>query len=419
MVRRDNMQRSIRRVVRIRDSLSEELGGSHDDILHSNLIIQQQVFLRIFRELIGAASDSHGHRDLGLFTDSEIGRRADLTSTSRDYSELLQDIEFDWNHDETILDQRILFLGWVFEALKSQARRKRRGVYYTPFTLASIISNLSLDAFESQFNDAKGSRLVNLKVLDNACGSGTFLFAILNALLTRIAERATTVVLDGERVNATKHDVIATYLVANSLFGQDLDEAAINIAEAQLWLALYRLAGTRPSITVSTNLQATDTLVSSEGSDNYDIIIGNPPYMRLTSKDEEYKQVIKKLFATSREYNTHALFTQASLKHLKRGGILGYLIHKNLLTLDTFSSLRRSLIDYHQLVHLSDCGPGIFKGVTAETAVLVLKKGPSNTPESVTLSNYSPGRADCRVTSVVDSEVYNSLISPWNHRFLL
>ncbi|MHA2386945.1 MAG: Eco57I restriction-modification methylase domain-containing protein, partial [Candidatus Thorarchaeota archaeon] len=194
---------------------------------------------------------------------------------------------------------------------------------------------------------------------------------------------------------------------------------AITIAEAQLWLALYGLKGTAPSLIPRTSLRVADTLVSEASDENYDIVIGNPPYMRLTSGDAKYRQAIKKRYSTSREYNTHALFIQASLSQLKQGGILGYLIHKNLLTLDTFSSLRKSIVESQKLIHLSDCGPGVFRGVTAETAVIVLQKGSGTRPSMITLSSYDTKSGDCGVTSVIDQDDYCSLISSWNHRYLI
>jgi hypothetical protein len=420
MVSQSNMQRVIRQVVEFKNSISDTIGDSSGPL--SDLEILRLVFLRILKEIDGDLERPPAHqsyRKLGLFDNTHGGRQADSASILRGYSELFLDFDLEQRDDESILDTRILILGGLLEALKSQARRKNRGVYYTPYGLARTISNLSLDAFESQETNSKVSRLLDLRILDNACGSGTFLFAMLEELLARISTRARTIVLDAISVETTKLDVLAPYLLRHSLFGHDLDEDAITIAEAQLWLALYGLKGTALSPIPRTNLRVTDTLVSEASDENYDIVIGNPPYMRLKSGDAKYRHTIKTRYSTTREYNTHALFIQASLSQLKQGGILGYLIHKNLLTLDTFSSLRQSIVETHNLIHLSDCGPGVFRGVTAETAVIVLQKGLGKMPSKVTLSSYDSKSGDCGVTSVVDQDDYCSLISSWNHRYLI
>ncbi|MHA2118634.1 MAG: HsdM family class I SAM-dependent methyltransferase, partial [Candidatus Thorarchaeota archaeon] len=383
------MQRAIRQVVEFKKCNSDAPGESSGQ--PSDMEILQLVFLRILKEidgdLEGLPADQR-YRKLSLFANTYGGRQVDSVSILKDSSEIFLDFDLAQRDDESLLDTRILILGGVFEALKSQARRKNRGVYYTPYGLACSISNLSLDALESQERNSKVSGLLDLRILDNACGSGTFLFAMLEELLIRISTRARTIVLDSINVETTKLEVLASYLLRHSLFGHDLDEDAITIAEAQLWLALYGLKGAVPSLIPRANLKVTDTLVSEASNQNYDIVIGNPPYMRLTSGEAQYRQAIKTRYSTSREYNTHALFIQASLSQLKQGGILGYLIHKNLLTLDTFSSLRQSIVETHNLIHLSDCGPGVFRGVTAETAIVVLQKGSRRIPSTITLSSY-------------------------------
>ncbi|MHA2021875.1 MAG: HsdM family class I SAM-dependent methyltransferase, partial [Candidatus Thorarchaeota archaeon] len=414
------MQRAIRQVVEFKKCNSDAPGESSGQ--PSDMEILQLVFLRILKEidgdLEGLPADQR-YRKLSLFANTYGGRQVDSVSILKDSSEIFLDFDLAQRDDESLLDTRILILGGVFEALKSQARRKNRGVYYTPYGLACSISNLSLDALESQERNSKVSGLLDLRILDNACGSGTFLFAMLEELLIRISTRARTIVLDSINVETTKLEVLASYLLRHSLFGHDLDEDAITIAEAQLWLALYGLKGAVPSLIPRANLKVTDTLVSEASNQNYDVVIGNPPYMRLTSGEAQYRQAIKTRYSTSREYNTHALFIQASLSQLKQGGILGYLIHKNLLTLDTFSSLRQSIVETHNLIHLSDCGPGVFRGVTAETAIVVLQKGSRRIPSTITLSSYDSKSDDCGVTSVIDQEDYRNLISSWNNRFLI
>ncbi|KXH73237.1 MAG: hypothetical protein AM326_00380 [Candidatus Thorarchaeota archaeon SMTZ-45] len=412
--------RVIRKAVRLRNYILEELGESIGQ--QSNLRTQQIIFLHILKEMDGNLKGfqrNQEYQKLGLFANSPGNSQGDPYSILTGKAGLFLDLDFGPRDDKSILDTRILFLGSVYEALKSQERRKHRGVYYTPYGLAQTICRLSLDSFESNECNSKASNLLGLRILDNACGSGIFLFAMLEELLKRIKTSARTVVLSNISVKTNRLDAIASYLLRHSLFGHDLDEDAINIAQAQLWLALYHLAGAAPSFIPGRNLRVADTLVSEESDDQYDIIIGNPPYMRLTSRDVKYKHAIKKRYSLTREYNTHALFIQASMAQLRKGGILGYLIHKNLLTLDTFSSFRQSLVATNDLIHLSDCGPGVFSGVTAETAIIVLQKGPTIDPSSVTLSVYDSKTGDCSVTAAIDHEPYFNLISPWNNRYLL
>ncbi|MFX1440089.1 MAG: Eco57I restriction-modification methylase domain-containing protein [Promethearchaeota archaeon] len=400
-----SMQKTIRQLVQLRDDLDAV----------TDIQILRQVFIRIleviheeFEQLPTPPDCMH----LGLFTDLRSRRIAKS-------AEPFPALNLKSKDDKALLDTRILILGRLFESFKSQRRRKNRGIYYTPYNLARTICRLALDAFESREGISNVSRLVGLRILDNACGSGTFLFAMLEEILSRISARSEKIVLDGIKVDTSKLVSIASYLLRNSLFGHDVDEDAIMIAEAQLWLAEYALKGTNHSSVPKLNLRVTDTLASDVLAQKYDIVIGNPPYMRLASDETEFNKTVKARYDTTREYNTHALFVQASLAQLKQNGILGYLIHKNLLTLDTFRRLRKSIAESHSLIHLSDCGSGIFRGVTAETAFIILQKGFRAVPRTVALSRYNPNSNRCYEISSIDRENYCSLISDWNHRYLL
>ncbi|MFW9889294.1 MAG: class I SAM-dependent DNA methyltransferase, partial [Candidatus Thorarchaeota archaeon] len=375
MTNRSSMQRTIRQLVQQKKDL--------DAITDCEFL--RLVFMRILEDIHEEFEEhppSPDYMHLSLFADSR-------SRMKRKSAEHLLDLSFQSNDDKSLLDTRILILGRVFEAFKSQKGRKSRGVYYTPYNIARTISRLALDAFETKESISNVSGLASLRILDNSCGSGTFLFAMLEEILSRISARAEKIVLEGIEVETTKLDSIASYLLRNSLFGHDVDEDAIMIAEAQLWLAQYALKGAIPSLVPRLNLRVTDTLASDVVDKKYDVVIGNPPYMRLESGETEFKQAVKARYDITREYNTHALFVQASLFQLKQNGILGYLIHKNLLTLDTFRRLRKSIAESHSLIHLSDCGPGVFRGVTAETAVIILQKGFRAVPLTVTLSRYN------------------------------
>ncbi|MFW9800365.1 MAG: TaqI-like C-terminal specificity domain-containing protein, partial [Candidatus Thorarchaeota archaeon] len=117
-------------------------------------------------------------------------------------------------------------------------------------------------------------------------------------------------------------------------------------------------------------------------------------------------------------YNIHALFIEASMNQLKPDGVLGCLVYKNLLSLDSYAQLRRHLLERHTLKHISDCGAGVFSGVTAETGIIVIRKGSRIGSSSVALSAYRTASADCVSGLNVPQEQYTHLVSPWNHRFI-
>ncbi|MFX1604247.1 MAG: Eco57I restriction-modification methylase domain-containing protein, partial [Promethearchaeota archaeon] len=199
----------------------------------------------------------------------------------------------------------------------------------------------------------------------------------------------------------------------------DLDQGAVDITEAQLWLAMATLNGGLTSHDFRVNLQTGDSLFQlwPEGL-AFDIIVGNPPYLRLSRLDSSYRANLRARYETAREYNIHALFIEASIEQLAPDGILGYLLHKNLLALDSYTELRRRLLTNHRIKHISDCGPGVFRGVTAETGIIILRKGNMKRESSVSLSRYDLQREDCVSTTKIPQINYMNLVRPWSHRFL-
>ncbi|MHA2434137.1 MAG: HsdM family class I SAM-dependent methyltransferase, partial [Candidatus Thorarchaeota archaeon] len=326
------------------------------------------------------------------------------------------------------VDDRILLLGLLYESIKSRGGRKSGGIFYTPFELAERICSHSLDAFLEDWMSTSVlkfiHRILSLRVLDNSCGGGVFLLAMLQRLVEILRSKSGDLDSPARLMKSHGFDCrstasVAAHILEHCLFGVDLDQGAVNVTEAQLWMVMAALTGSLKCGNSTTNLKTGDSLLPlwPEGI-VFDIIVGNPPYLRLSSLDASYRADLKTRYRTAREYNIHALFVEASMKQLAPEGVLGYLVHKNLLTLSSFTQLRKRLLTHHRLKHISDCGSGVFKGVAAETSFIILKKGPQRGTSSVSLSRYDTRVADCFVNTTIPQKEYENLIAPWSHRFL-
>lgn len=112
---------------------------------------------------------------------------------------------------------------------------------------------------------------------------------------------------------------------------------------------------------------------NSEHNRGFDIIIGNPPWgAELTKLD---KSIIDLYFSSMRfEYNSFTFFVERSIQLLKKEGYFSYILPKNLMRSNTYSILRKKIIDESQILELLDLGPNVFIGVTSESCVIILKK---------------------------------------------
>ena len=147
---------------------------------------------------------------------------------------------------------RIDALGSVYEALLDiapvlkedgsfdfgdGAERKLSGTYYTPPALVSEIVKAALlpvieDRLAGVDESDQEAALLNIKVVDPACGSGAFLIQAMDALAARLCEiRYHGESPTDEQLRAARRDV-----VTKCIHGVDLNPMAVELCKFTLWL---------------------------------------------------------------------------------------------------------------------------------------------------------------------------------------
>ncbi|HWL39527.1 MAG TPA: N-6 DNA methylase [Gemmatimonadaceae bacterium] len=170
----------------------------------------------------------------GLFARSALEKRTRGLAFSDEsfgnaYGALLSRYRFtgredsaDWS--ETAIDPEIL--GKAFEALMASSDRKGTGSFYTPQELVEHVTD------EALASALRGSRdleaLLELRVIDPACGSGAFLVHVLERLAKMRIELGET-----GSVGEVRRRVLAS-----SIFGVDLNPTAVWLCELRLWLSV-------------------------------------------------------------------------------------------------------------------------------------------------------------------------------------
>lgn len=116
--------------------------------------------------------------------------------------------------------------------------------------------------------------------------------------------------------------------------------------------------------------------------ENYDIVIGNPPYGIIGDKTHYPIHVLKankasyKKFSSTwhGKFNIYGAFIEKGLKLLKDKGKLVFIVPATFMILDDFKFLRKLLAVSGRL-KVFYLGPRMFKGKSVSTAVLVVCKG--------------------------------------------
>jgi methylase of polypeptide subunit release factors len=130
--------------------------------------------------------------------------------------------------------------------LKETPSRKNAGAHYTPKSLAEEVVLHALQPLcyspgphqtgdETEWKLRPSEEILDLKVADIACGSGAFLVAAARYLADRIIEAW----IGEDPDNAHRKDLhlrAIRQVVANCLYGADINEMAVEMAKLSLWL---------------------------------------------------------------------------------------------------------------------------------------------------------------------------------------
>ncbi|MDI6785931.1 MAG: N-6 DNA methylase [bacterium] len=284
---------------------------------------------------------------------------------------------------------------------KDATKRKEQGIYYTPdFIVDYIVKNTLKPVLDkcSSIEDLK-----KIKVLDPACGSGSFLLKALEVIHDKYIE------FGSQGGTFTKIDILL-----NNIYGVDLDNQAVEIARLNLLISALDTRMKLPSL--DKNIKNGNSLISGTDEElkkyfgknyrdkkpfnwqeefpevfkqgGFDVIIGNPPWV--FTREADFSLSEKNYFSNflnqlgliktesgrniqSGKVNLYSLFTLKATTLLNEKGIVGFIIPNNILRATNFDLLRKYLLDTTRIVRIVDLEEGVFKNVTASSVILFLE----------------------------------------------
>ena len=257
------------------------------------------------------------------------------------------------------------WLGPLFERHLTHDHKKSNGVFYTPQEVVSYVLAHSLPPADQPLSK-------HFRLIDPSCGAGNFLAPAVEALFERVWVPQTGA--EGRILRLKR--VIERHLV-----GVDLDPWAIRLAGIRLAFVQLKLC---PELKTpfTPRLLSANTLTEHPWllEAGFDAVVGNPPY------GAEIPSAQKALF--QRHYqvgkgrqDTTALFIERSLRLLKEGGRLGFVVPHGVTRTGAYAECRRLLTEVARPVALADLG-ACFPGVNLETIAFVVEKGkkPASNP---------------------------------------
>ena len=279
---------------------------------------------------------------------------------------------------------------------KSQTKRKKDGVFYTPkYITKYIVENtvgklctdkkiaLALNEEDYQLDvtlNKSGKKrkktdkriaeekealdrlhayrdwLLEITICDPAVGSGAFLNEALNFL---IAEHEYIVELETKLFGSgLAYPDIENSILENNLFGVDINEESVEIAKLSLWL---RTAQPRRKLNnLNDNIQCGNSLIDDPAvagdkafnwqtafpqvfaKGGFDVVIGNPPYgATLNNFEKEFLEITYKSFEY--QVNTYVVFYEKGMQILNNNGLLGFITPATFTYQHYFKKLREIL----------------------------------------------------------------------------
>jgi len=220
----------------------------------------------------------------------------------------------------------------------TQEEIKESGIIYTPMYISDyIVKKLSPE--------------LNETVFEPSFGHGIFIFSLLEYIQDRFT---------------LSSDKLKDYFLSN-VYGQDIQ--INNLSEfKELVIAYFDKKGTVLKEGDICNFTISDTLINT--SNHYDIIIGNPPYVRIKNLDKEYIEFLRKNYNSCKNGNIDLYYAFIEYAHLysNRSGMItpnSWLYNssaKNLRT-DVKDNVA-AIIDFKQIQ--------IFKNVSVYTSIFFI-----------------------------------------------
>jgi len=263
---------------------------------------------------------------------------------------------------------------------EKRTKRKSQGIYYTPTFVTKYIVQQTVGKYldEHGYNPSKP-----LRVLDMACGSGSFLieaFDVIDRFVMNLRHQTSEVSQTSEVFDRARQ----LEVLQNCIFGVDKDKQAVEVARLNLLLRGLHSREKLPMLENihhgdSLRMQTSEVFKTSEVSDGlFDVIVGNPPYIRaenMPREDRDYYINNPDFEVSYGKFDIFILFLERAIKLLKEGGRLGFIIPYAGLTQNYGLLLRKFILNTCIIESIVDFSEyKVFAEASIATCVLVLRK---------------------------------------------
>ena len=342
--------------------------------------------------------------------------------------------------------------------------RKAGGVYYTP---TFIVSTIVINTLGKLLQGLTPKDAAKLKLLDPACGSGTFLLGAYQYLLDWHLDWYLN--NDFEKWSKGKNAVLVQSkdswklsvekkkeILLNNIYGVDIDPQAVEVTKLSLLLKVIEDPGQLSYLDerilpdLGRNIQCGNSLIGRDyfegqlivdeeeerrvnvfdwksafpevfAQGGFDSVVGNPPYIRIQAMrewaSEQVEYYARKYKAASKgNYDIYVVFVEKALSLLNAKGKLGFILPHKFFNAQYGEALRGVIANGKHLakvIHFGD--QQIFENATTYTCLMFLNKAGHDEFEFEKVQDLSAWRVQTSEVSTAGKiDVSRVTESEWN-----
>lgn len=305
--------------------------------------------------------------------------------------------------------------------------KKAGGVFYTPSYIVDYIVKQTVGPL---IEGKTPKQIESIRVLDPACGSGSFLIVVYQFLLDwyhqfyishdpdKLAKGKSPVLVQARGGGWALTTAERKRILLAHVFGVDIDSQAVEVTKLSLLLKVLEgettqsvqreLIHQRVLPDLGDNIKCGNSLIGSDfyaqpglpemdadahlrvnvfdwdGKDGFpeimkaggfDAVVGNPPYVLLQGelRDNAQLSYLNDSYSVATyKLDTYHLFFERASKLLGKVGRLGYITPSNFLTNNGLANLRKFILKATQPDHVLVFTGQVFDGASVDTAVTIL-----------------------------------------------
>ena len=302
--------------------------------------------------------------------------------------------------------------------------RKAGGVYYTP---EYIVDYIVENTVGEKIKGKTPKEIANIKIVDPACGSGSFLIGAYKYLLNYhreyyskqgkkkfLGSKEDAITEDGELALWVKKQILI-----NNIFGVDIDSNAVEVTKLSLLLKCMEnetpasimnnqsLFNERALPSLDENIKCGNSLIGNDfysGGDSlnidietqykincfdwedefknvfacggFDIVIGNPPYVMMQNLDSRYyfDYCLANYKSAKYKIDTYQIFIEKAIKLLKDNSVISFITPNTFLTNIHSEPLRNYILDNTNILSIILYKYSVFKDASVDNCVFILSK---------------------------------------------